>query len=169
MTFRAFSATEGKGDYFVGLFFGGCVPTGSAPNELGHAVLSPTLGVGKGFGPWDNRASPPSGTNVLGRTLVVNTAVDYRTKGQFWPMLEQNSTSWVDGPLNGTSLTPGLVLGPFPLTGTLHFGVGAMRANRSKLIPSVQPPLDLVDTFSVPDEASFVTLGIASLPSVSTM
>jgi hypothetical protein len=130
--FRAFSGTEGKGDYFVGLFFGGTVPTGRVPNGLGHAVLSPTLGVGKGLGPWDIQSTigatlPTGGTNVLGRALIFNTAVDYRIKGKIWPMLEQNSTFWLDGPLNGHKqvfLTPGLVLGSFPLTGRLHVGFG---------------------------------------------
>jgi hypothetical protein len=43
-------------------------------------------------------------------------------------MLEQNSTFWSGGPLDGKKqvfLTPGLIIGPFPLTGTLHFAVGA--------------------------------------------
>jgi hypothetical protein len=40
--FRAFSATEHKGDYFVGFFLGGSFPTGTPPNGQGHSVLSPT-------------------------------------------------------------------------------------------------------------------------------
>jgi hypothetical protein len=44
--FRAFSAPEGKGDYFVGLFLGGSLPTGTQPNGMGHAVLSPTFAAG---------------------------------------------------------------------------------------------------------------------------
>jgi hypothetical protein len=51
--YRIASETEGKGDYFVGFFFGGMVPTGKAPTGLGHAVLSPTVAVAKGLGPWD--------------------------------------------------------------------------------------------------------------------
>jgi hypothetical protein len=130
--FRAFSRTEGKGDYFVGFFFGGSVPTGSVPNGLGHAVLSPTFAAAKGLGPWDIQSTigatlPTSGTNVVGRTLVFNTEVDYRIKGKIWPMFEQNSIFWVDGPLNGKKevfLTPGLVVGAFPLTGRVNIGFG---------------------------------------------
>jgi hypothetical protein len=130
--FRAFSRTEGEGDYFVGFFIGGSVPTGRVPNGLGHAVLSPAFAVAKGIGPWDIQSTigatlPASGTDVLGRALLFNTAVDYRIKGKIWPMLEQNSTFWVDGPLNGHKqafLTPGLILGTFPLTGTLRMGFG---------------------------------------------
>ena len=130
--FRAFSRTEGEGDYFVGFFLGGSVPTGRVPNGLGHAVLSPTFAAAKGLGPWDIQSTfganlPTSGTNVLGRVVLFNTAVDYRIKGMLWPMLEQNSTFWVDGPLKGQKqvfLTPGIILGSFPLTGTLHVGFG---------------------------------------------
>jgi hypothetical protein len=48
--FRAFSATEGRGDYFVGLFFVGSLPTAAPPNTIGHSVLSPTLAAAKGIG-----------------------------------------------------------------------------------------------------------------------
>jgi hypothetical protein len=130
--FRAWSAPEGKGDYFVGFFFGGTVPTGSAPNGLDHAVLSPTFAVAKGLGLWDIQSTigatiPASGTDILGRAILFNTEVDYKIKGKVWPLLEQNSTFWVDGPLTGKQqvfVTPGVVVGPFPLNGKLHFGLG---------------------------------------------
>ena len=35
--YRVSSAPEGKGDYFVGVFFGGSLPTGTAPNGADHA------------------------------------------------------------------------------------------------------------------------------------
>jgi hypothetical protein len=130
--FRAFSATEGKGDYFIGFFLGGSAPTGHAPNGIDHAVVSPTFAAAKGLGPWDIQSTigatlPTSGTDIVGRSLLFNTEVDYRIKGKIWPMLEQNSTFWLDGPLTGHKqvfVTPGLVLGSFPLTGTLHVGFG---------------------------------------------
>jgi uncharacterized protein YjgD (DUF1641 family) len=131
--YRAFSAPEDQGDYFVGFFFAGSLPTGTQPNGLGHAVLSPTLAAAKGFGPFDVQSTiavalPTSGTDVLGRTIVFNTAVDYRIKGIIWPMLEQNSTFWSGGALDGKKqvfLTPGVVLGGFPLAERLHVSVGA--------------------------------------------
>jgi hypothetical protein len=130
--FRAFSAPEGKGDYFVGFFLGGSFPTGTSPNGLGHTVLSPTLAAAKGIGPWDIQTTiganlPASGANLLGQTIVFNTAVDYKIKGKIWPMLEQNSTFWSGGALDGKKqvfLTPGFVLGSFPLAERLRFGVG---------------------------------------------
>jgi hypothetical protein len=130
--FRAFSATEHKGDYFVGFFLGGTFPTGGPPNGTGHTALSPTFAVGKGIGPWDIQSTiggtlPLSGASTVGRSIVFNTALDYRIKGIMWPMLEQNSTFWAGGALDGKKsvfLTPGLVVGSFPLVGRVRFAVG---------------------------------------------
>jgi hypothetical protein len=130
--FRAFSATEGKGDYFVGFFLGGSFATGTPPNGLGHTVLSPTFAAAKGIGSWDIQGTiganlPATGANLLGRAIVFNSAVDYRIKGKIWPMLEQNSVFWSGGTLDGRKevfLTPGLVLGGFPLAERLHLSVG---------------------------------------------
>jgi len=130
--FRVFSATEGRGDYFVGFFFGGSLPTGTPPNGIDHTILSPTLAAAKGFGHWDIQTTlganlPASGTNVLGRAIIFNTAVDYRMKGRVWPMLEQNSVFWSGGVLDGKKqvfLTPGLVVGSFKVAERLRFTIG---------------------------------------------
>jgi hypothetical protein len=131
--YRAFSATEGSGDYFVGFFLAGSLPTGSPPNGIGHTILSPTLAAAKGIGPWDIQTTvganlPASGTNLLGRAIVFNTAVDYKIKGKIWPMLEQNSVFWSGGSLDGKKqvfLTPGLVFCGFPLAERLRLSLGA--------------------------------------------
>jgi hypothetical protein len=131
--YRAFSAPEGKGDYFVGVFFGGSFPTGGAPNGADHTILVPTLAAAKGIGPLDIQTTlaaglPASGTDLLGRTVVFNAAVDYRIRGKAWPMLELNSTSWSGGTLDRNKevfLTPGLVVGSLPLGERLHLGLGA--------------------------------------------
>jgi len=133
LKYRAFSATEGSGDYFVGFFLAGSLPTGSPPNGISHTILSPTLAAAKGMGPWDIQTTvggnlPASGTNLLGRAIVFNTAVDYRIKGRIWPMLEQNSVFWSGGNLGGKKqvfLTPGLVLSGFPLAERLRLSFGA--------------------------------------------
>jgi len=131
--YRAFSAPEGRGDYFVGFFFASSLPTGSPPNGIGHTILSPTLAAAKGIGPWDIQTTfganlPASGTNLLGRAIVFNTAVDYKIKGKIWPMLEQNSVFWSGGTLDGKKqvfLTPGLVFGGFSVAERLRFAFGA--------------------------------------------
>jgi hypothetical protein len=130
--FRAFSATEGKGDYFVGFFLGGSFPTGTPPNGIGHTVLSPTFAAAKGIGHWDIQSTiganlPASGANVLGQMIIFNTAVDYKIKGKLWPMIEQNSIFWSGGTLDRKKeifLTPGIVLGSFPLAERLHLSLG---------------------------------------------
>jgi len=130
--YRAFSAPEGKGDYFVGVFFAGSVPTSDSSNGVGHTVLTPTVAAAKGIGPVDIQTTlaaglPATGADLLGRTIVSNTAVNYRIKGQVWPMLELNSTSWSGGTLDGKKevfVTPGLVVGSFPVAERLHLGVG---------------------------------------------
>jgi hypothetical protein len=130
--FRAFSAPEKEGDYFVGLFFGASFPTGTVPNGMGHTVLSPMLALAKGWGPvsLQNTFSgnlPTSGTNVLGRAFLWNTAFMYSIKGKVWPMIEQNTTFFSDGPDSGkkqTFLTPGIVLGTFQIAERLRLGIG---------------------------------------------
>jgi hypothetical protein len=130
--FRAFSAPEGKGDYFVGFFLGGSFPTGTPPNGQGHTILSPTFAAAKGVGSWDIQSTiganlPATGADLLGRTIIFNAAVDRKIKGKIWPMLEQNSTFWSGGTLDGKKevfLTPGLVLGGFPLAERLHLTIG---------------------------------------------
>jgi hypothetical protein len=45
-----------------------------------------------------------------------------------WPMLEQNSTFWSGGVLDGKKemfLTPGVIRGGFPIAERLHLSVGA--------------------------------------------
>ena len=135
--YRAFSATEHKGDYFVGFFLGGTFPTGDPPNGTGHTILTPTFAAAKGIGPWDIQSTvggslPLSGASTLGRTIAFNTAVNYRIRGIVWPMLEQNSTFTSGGTSDGTSdgkkavfLTPGLIVGSFPLAERLRFAIGA--------------------------------------------
>jgi hypothetical protein len=107
-------------------------PIGSPPNGIGHTVLSPTLAAAKGIGHWDIQTTiganlPVSGANFLGRAIVFNTAVGCKIKGRIWPMLEQNSVFWSGGTLDGKKqvfLTPGFVLGSFPVAERLRFAIG---------------------------------------------
>jgi hypothetical protein len=130
--YRAFSAPEDKGDYFVGVFLAGSVPTSGSANGAGHTILTPTFAAAKGIGPVDIQTTlaaglPATGTDVLGRTIVSNTAVDYRIKGAVWPMIELNATSWSGGTLDGKKevfVTPGVVVGSFPVAERLHLGLG---------------------------------------------
>jgi hypothetical protein len=132
LKFRAFSAPEGKGDYFVGFFLGGEFPSTTSPNGLGHTLWSPMVAVAKGWGSFDVQSTlsanlPQSGTNVLGRQIVFNNTFQYRVAKIFWPEVETNSTFFVDGPLSGdkeTYITPGLITGPFQIAKRLRFATG---------------------------------------------
>ena len=130
--FRAVSSPEGEGDYFAGVFLGASFPNGSAPNGAGHTVLSPMLALAKGWGSFSiqntlSGSLPSSGAKTLGRAFLWNTAFEYSIRGKIWPMLEQNSAFFFDGPDSGkqeTFLTPGVVFGMFRVGERLHFGIG---------------------------------------------
>jgi hypothetical protein len=130
--FRVLSAPKPRGNYFVGLFEGVSAPSASGPNGAGHAVFSPGLSLGKGWGPANIQNTfggtlPTSGTQVLGRSFVWNTAFQYDIKGKICPMIEQNSTFFLDGPYSGkkqTFLTPGVVFGTFRIARRLGVSVG---------------------------------------------
>jgi hypothetical protein len=132
LKFRAFSAPEGKGDYFVGFFFGGVFPSATPPNGLGHTVWSPMIAAAKGWGFFDVQSTlsgnlPQNGISVLGRQIVFNNTFQFKVANIFWPEVETNSTFFVDGPLsrnNETFLTPGLITGPFQIAERLHFAAG---------------------------------------------
>jgi hypothetical protein len=132
LKFRAFSAPEGKGDYFVGFFLGGGFPSATPPDGLGHAVWSPMIAAAKGWGFFDVQSTlsgnlPQSGTNVLGRQILFNNTFQFKVANIFWPEVETNSTFFVDGPLSGNKeafLTPGLITGPFQIAERLHFATG---------------------------------------------
>jgi hypothetical protein len=132
LKFRAFSAPEGKGDYFVGFFLGGDFPSAATLNGLGHTVWSPMIAAAKGWGFFDVQSTlsgnvPQSGLSVLGRQILFNNAFQFKVGNIFWPDVETNSTFFVDGPLSGnneTFITPGLVTGPFQIAERLHFAAG---------------------------------------------
>ena len=85
---------------------GGSFPIDAQRNVIGHTILSPTFAAARGLDPSDIQSTvganlPMSGTSTLGRTIIFNTAVNYRIKGKVWPMLEQNSTVWSSGAMDG--------------------------------------------------------------------
>ena len=132
LKFRAFSAPEGTGNYFVGFFLSGSFPSATPPNGLGHTVWSPMIAGSKGWGPFDVQSTlsatlPQSGTDVLGRQILFNNALQFKVAKIFWPQIETNSTFFVDGLHSGeqqTFLTPGLVVGSFQIFERLRFSPG---------------------------------------------
>ena len=109
------------------------VPTGSGDNGATNAVVTPTLAYGKGLGHFDVQgtfgvAFPTGHVNVIGRTYIWNNAVQYQLWRRLWPELEVNGTFFQDGKNDGKTqvlVTPGLVIGRFPLSRRVALTIGA--------------------------------------------
>ncbi len=131
--YRLLSANEENGNYILSLFLGFSAPTGNDGNSEGHAMYTPTIAFGKGFGDFDFQSTvgvtfPDGGLDRLGMPLTYNTAFQYRIAKIVWPELEVNYTWYPDGEHTGKNqvfLTPGVVFGRFPLLGHLGATIGA--------------------------------------------
>src|SRR5208283_4471879 len=69
---RLLSSNEEHGNYIVTAFMGFSVPTGSNVNGNGHALFTPTIAAGKGFGDFDVQSTvgvtfPAGGHDTLDR------------------------------------------------------------------------------------------------------
>ena len=130
--YRLLSQNEEHGNYILTAFLGWSLPTGDYKNGAPHAVITPTIAYGKGFGNFDLQGTvgigmPTKDTNLLGRTYIWNNAFQYRVFRKIWPEVEVNSTSFQDGKNDGLKqvfVTPGLLMGRFRLWGRLGFTGG---------------------------------------------
>ena len=133
MKYRFFARNEEHGSAILTAFLGGSIPTGTYKNGSTSAVITPTLAGGKGWGKFDVQATlagtfPVNSVNILGRTLISNTAFQLHAVKQIWPEVEINSTSWFGGTNDGrkqTFVTPGLIFGRFPIHKRLALSAGA--------------------------------------------
>lgn len=132
LKYRIFAANEERGNYIVTAFLGASVPTGSYTNGTRDATITPTMAAGKGWRSFDATTTlgailPTGDTNFIGRQVVWNSAFQYRVMRKIWPEVEINSVFFSDGPNDGKKqsfLTPGLVLGKFPIWHRLSFTIG---------------------------------------------
>ena len=132
--YRLLSANEKSGNYILTAFLGWSLPTGQYANGGKHAVITPTIAYGKGFGNFDAQgtfgiAFPTADTDKIGRNYLWNNTFQYRVFRKFWPEVEMNSTFFQQGDHDGMRqnfATPGLVIGRLPLWGRvgLTFGGG---------------------------------------------
>jgi len=130
--YRLLSASEEHGSYILTAFLGWSLPTGDHKNGAAHAIITPTIAYGKGFGNFDLQGTfgvglPTADTNLLGRNYAWNNTFQYRVLRKFWPEVELNSTFFQDGKNDGQRqnfVTPGLVMGRFRLWGRVGFTVG---------------------------------------------
>ena len=117
MKYRIYSRNEEHGNAIVTAFVGGAYPTGSWSNGAKNATVSPTLAVGKGFGPVDVQSTlgatlPVEDGSTAGRPIAWNTALQYHHDTHWWPEVEFNSTYYKGGDNDGriqTFVTPGIV------------------------------------------------------------
>ncbi len=88
--------------------------------------------------------------STIGTALVTNVALQYHIFEYFWPEVEFNDTYWFDGlsgGLNQLFITPGVIVGRFPIGGTakLIFGLGyqvAVDPSPTRLKPVLTPTYD---------------------------
>jgi hypothetical protein len=130
--YRLLSANEEHGNYILTAFLGWSLPTGQYSNGALHAVITPSIAYGKGFGNFDvqgtfGAALPVADTNLLGRSYLLNNTFQYHLLHRLWPEVELNSTIFQEGKYDGMKqnfVTPGLVVGRFHLYGRLAVTVG---------------------------------------------
>lgn len=133
MKYRILAANEKNGNYILTAFMGGSVPTGTYKNGVNSAQWLPSLGGGKGWGRFDLESTlggtlPVDSTKVVGRSVVWNTVAQYHLGKFFWPEVESNATYFFGGPNDGKAqnfLTPGLMLGRFPVHNRVGVTFGA--------------------------------------------
>ncbi len=133
LKYRLAAGNEKHGNYIVTAFLAGSIPTGTYKNGAESAIVTPTVAVGKGWGKFDVQSTLGSGlpvddTDEIGRTLLWNTALQYHAARYLWPELEFNYTNWFGGVRDGKQqmfVTPGLVLGRFPIHNRIGLTLGA--------------------------------------------
>ena len=135
MKYRIAAANEEEGNYIVTAFMGLTVPNGSDDYSLLHYTFTPTLAFGKGWGDFDFQGTvgmtfPDYGARStgMGTPLAWNSVFQYKIAKYFWPEVEANYTWWPNGVHEGLSqlfITPGLVLGKFPIWQHVGIMVGA--------------------------------------------
>jgi hypothetical protein len=130
--YRLLSAPEKEGSYILTAFLGWSLPTGQFQNGALHAVITPTIAYGKGFGNFDIQGTagaglPTADTGTVGRSIAWNNTFQYRVFRKLWPEIELNSTFFQDGKNDGRKqnfVTPGLILGRFRLLGRVGVTFG---------------------------------------------
>lgn len=131
--YRILAANEDSGNYILTAFMGFSAPTGADGNSARHAIFTPTIAFGKGWGAFDFQSTvgvaiPNGGMDRLSMPLSCNTAFQYHVLKYFWPELEVNYTWFTRGENTGKNqlfLTPGIVVGRIPIHDRLGLTFGA--------------------------------------------
>lgn len=118
LKYRYLSGGAEHGSYAMSAFLLSTIPTGSYKNGSLDASVSPSVGLGKGVGPFDVQSTlgaslPVADTVKLGRAIAWNTALQAHVAKYFWPEIEFNSTYYKGGANDGKAqvfATPGLLV-----------------------------------------------------------
>jgi hypothetical protein len=83
LKYRLLAENEERGNYILTLFAGFTLPTGSKHNTADHALFTPTIAFGKGWGDADAQATlgasvPDNAVGSLGTPLLANATFLYR-------------------------------------------------------------------------------------------
>jgi len=138
LKYRILSANEEHGNYAVSVSRAYRLPSGDEIFTNHHAITTPTLAVGKGWGDRNSgfdiqstlSASIPSGgKDILGIPVVFSTALQAHIGQVFWPEIEANYTHWEDGLREGKNqlvMTYGISIGRFTIENRVKaiFGLG---------------------------------------------
>ena len=124
LKYRLYGSNEEHRNAIVTAVLSASIPTGKNLNGSCCAILSPGIELGKGFGKLalTNSTSanlPASNTINLGRSVVLNNAIQYQATKLLWIETEFNSTFFYGGKYDGrqqTFTTPGIIVSRFPLT-----------------------------------------------------
>jgi hypothetical protein len=131
--YRIAAANEESGHYILTAFYQMSLPTGQYQQGAKSPIITPTIAYGKGFRNFDVQGTlggslPTGNTQIIGRTILWNNTFQYRVLKKLWPETEVNFTHYYQGSHNGNTsvyLTPGLVLGRFPIHNRFSFTAGA--------------------------------------------
>ncbi len=132
LKYRLTSRNEENGNYILTAFMGWTIPTGTHKNGSTHAAFTPTLAFGKGWGKFDVQTTagislPINDSQVIGKPVAWNLTGQYHVLKKLWPEVEMNYTYFHQGPHDGRTqifMTPGLVVGRFPIWRRLAFSMG---------------------------------------------
>ncbi len=139
------SSPQSAANYVVSAWLQLQAPIGARPVTSHALTLLPTIGGGKGFGPFVLQATlgmvlPTARQDVLGVQYLGNAALQLHLGGLFWPQIEANAAQFAFGQRDGkrqVMLTPGVVIGRFSLTRRLAATIGA--GYQVALAPAYRP------------------------------
>lgn len=130
--YRIAAANEESGNYILTAFYQMSLPTGQYQEGAKSPIITPTIAYGKGYKNFDVQGTlggslPTGNEQTIGRSILWNNTLQYRVFRKFWPETEINFTHYYDGSHNGKTsvyLTPGLVIGRFPIHNRFSFTFG---------------------------------------------